>query len=227
MRIRGRQISWRSIAFGAAAIGLLVGLCLLAYHLFTGEQTVPRKIVPNVVQLKIVQPPPPPPPPPPKMIEQPKVTEQEIRTEQPQPDKPPAPDKPSDEPPAPGPLSLDAKGEGPPDAFALGGKPGGSDFLGGGGGGGGSKFGWYAAMIQNRARDALQKQRRLMGSEYEVAVLVWLRDDGSPDRVELVESTGDAEIDRMVVQTLEQMPRLPQAPPPDMPQPVLLWVSSV
>jgi TonB family protein len=156
------------------------------------------------------------------MVEQPKVRE-EVRAEQPMEKVDPRPAAPT----PPGPPALDAKAEGPGDAFALGGKPGGGDFLGGGGGGGGgSKYGWYAAMIQGHVQRSVQSQPNLQRTRYRVSVEIWLSADGTPQRVELISSTGAAELDQKLREALLRMSRMPQPPPSDLPQPVVLQVSS-
>lgn len=146
-----------------------------------------------------------------------------MKPEQPVENKPPAP-KQSASPP--GPPALDIKGQGPSDAFGLEGKPGGGEFLGGGGGGGGSRFGWYAAIIQGRAREALQKQRKLIGTRYQVGVQLWLSADGVPERIELINSTGKQDVDQLLRDVLLGLGKLPQPPPKDMPEPVILQVST-
>ena len=109
----------------AVAVLVFLAGAFGVYHVVTGDS--PKKRVLDTVAIKLVPPPPPPkdpPPEPPKLVEQQKI--------EPPIDKPM--DAPKDEPP-PGPLALDAKGEAGNDAFGLGGKVGGADFMSGGGGG--------------------------------------------------------------------------------------------
>jgi periplasmic protein TonB len=169
------------------------------------------------MRLVELPPPPPPPPPPPeqKMVEvtkQPEFTEQPPQQEQQQ-------QASADEPP-PGPLGLDVAGEGAGDGFGLAGRPGGNDAFGRGGGGTGSPFGWYSALVQGRISQVLQQQRALYNARYEVPALIWVGADGAIERVELMESSGKPEIDRLLVRAIESMPKLPQPPPQDMPQPI-------
>lgn len=226
VRIAGRKVLLRELGLSLGAALLLIGLVVLIYRILTGTEALPKKAVPDVVTLRLVQlpPPPPPPPPPPKMVEQPKLKEPEFKPEQPVENRPPTPKQAAN--PAPkGPPALDVKGGGPGDAFNLAGHPGGQPF-GGGGSGGGSRFGWYAALIQLHARETLQKQSQLHGSRYKVVVQVWLSPDGHPERVELVNSTGKSDVDQTLKRALEAMSRIPQPPPQDMPEPVILQVSS-
>ena len=122
--------------------------------------------------------------------------------------------------------ALDAKGEGPGDAFGLAGKPGGSDYLGGAGNGAGSAFGWYATIVQQRVQDTVGKQRKLREARFQAKVMLWFAADGRTERAELVRSTGKADIDRLLTDVLGAMPRLSEAPPKGMPQPVVLRVST-
>ncbi|MGH8447248.1 MAG: energy transducer TonB family protein [Solimonas sp.] len=210
----------RYAGYGAAALALAAFLGVCIYLLGRGS-AVPRKVEPQVVQMRVIELPPPPPPPPleQRMVEQ---TKQPEFTEQP-PDEQVAP-KNADTPP-PGPLALDVQGQGAGDGFGLGGKPGGSDVLGTGASGG-SRFGWYSALLQGRISQALQKQRRLYDARYAVPALIWLDADGAVQRVELLESTGKPDIDRLIVSVIEAMPRLPQPPPKDLPQPIATRISA-
>lgn len=211
-----------SIAGGAA---LLIAAAIVLFRLLPGGPTHERE-PPKIVQLRIVTPPPPPPPPPqklpePKMVEQPKMHEPMVK-----------PDKIVEQPKAPlpqppGPLALDTKGEGAPDAFGLVGNPGGNGLLGGGGGGSeGTRFGWYAAMIQGQIQALLQKEDKLRGARYRIAIRLWLDAGGKPTRVELINSTGESELDGLLKQTLLQMSPLKEAPPGDMPQPIILRIGA-
>lgn len=213
----------RRLATGAAVLLVLFCFGALLYRLFSGVRSVPRRNVPDVVTLRLV-PPLPPPPPPPKMVEPPKVRAT-VSPDKPLEDRPPAPKQAQEKPPE-GPPALDVKGAGPGDDFNLAGRPGGSDFLGGGGGGGGSRLGWYRAMIEGRVQAAVQKQRRLTTRPYRVGVEMWLTADGSPERVELLDSTGSAELDQALAAAIRAMPALPEPPPKEMQQPIVFQVRS-
>lgn len=207
----------RRIGTGVAVLTLLVAAVLLVRWLARGS-AIPYKAPPQTVQMRIVELPPPPPPPPPppeqKMVE---VTKQPEFTEQP-PQQEQQPQSTADEPP-PGPLGLDVQGQGPGDGFSLAGRPGGNEILGGGTGAG-NRFGWYSALVQGRISQALQRQRQLYDTRYEVPALIWIAADGTVERVQLIESSGKPEIDRLLVRAIESMPKLPQPPPQDMPQPI-------
>jgi hypothetical protein len=186
------------------------------------DRAPPRRVV-DTVQLKLIPPPPPPPPPPkvekppepPQAIEQPKVRE----------DKPVEKPKERDEPP-PQPLALDAKGGAGGDAFGLAGRPGGADYIGGGSTSGGSRFGGYANLIQSQIQDALKKDERLRNGRYRISLSVWLSAAGKPERVALISTTGDQDIDERIQQALLAMPPMRDAPPRDLPQPVRLRIDA-
>ena len=196
------------------------------YRLATGEAVIPKKVIPDVVSIRLVEPPPlpppPPPPPRPKMEEQPK--EREMIAPTPLQNVPPPPNNANAAPP--GPLALDTQGQGAPDAFGLAGHPGGSDALGNGGGGGaaGSAYGWYASMLESRIQDLLRHDRRLRGQRYEGAVSLRLAADSKLVSVDLIEGTGKRAIDEVVAQVLSEW--TPPQPPQGMPQPVIIKLRS-
>ena len=185
------------------------------YHVVTGES--PRKRVMDVVAIKLVAPPPPPkvepPSEPPKMVEEQKI--------EPPVDKPM--DSPKDEPP-PGPLALDAKGGPGGDAFGLGGKAGGADFLSGGGGG--TRFGHFAILMQDRITRSLHDDDKLNAEKFRVTLKVWLSELGKIQRVQVLHTTGDSDTDSRIEQVIGAMPALGEAPPKDMPQPIVVRIGA-
>lgn len=208
------------VAALAAAV-LLYGLVTM----LGGDGSKARKPVNEVVQLKLIKPPPPPPPPPPpkQKIEPPKQKVPEFKPATPTPEPP-------KQAPPPGPPALDAKGTGAGDAFGLQGKEGGADYrVGGGGEGGGgtgNRLGWYTTLLQQRAQGAVQRQRRLLEARFAITVQIWLAADGSTERVELLRSTGRPELDRLLKDTLKNMPKLSEPPPKDLPQPAVIRVTT-
>ena len=208
-----RPTGWRRWAPAAGILTVVIAICALIFVAVSGTSKTKRKPAQEVVKLRLVQPPPPPPP----KIEPQRMKQDFKPLETPPEQQAPAP---------PGPPALDAAGEGPGDSFGLAGRPGGGDYLGSGGGGGGSPFAYYAAMIQQRAQQAVEKQRKLRESKFKVTVQVWIAADGSTQRVEVYKSTGDQELDRLVEESLSAMSRLTENPPKGMPQPVVLRVSA-
>ncbi|MCA1452490.1 TonB C-terminal domain-containing protein, partial [Bradyrhizobium sp. BRP22] len=159
-----------------------------------------------------------------KMIEQPKMAEPEFKEEKPieKPQDEPVKDAKNDEPP--GPLSLDAKATGPGDLFNLGGKEGGSPY--GGGGGGGSRWGWYASMVQAQIESALRANNRTRRAVMEVQIRLWADSTGRINRVQLVPSTGDAELDALIRNDVLGGLTLREPPPKDMPMPMVTRVTA-
>jgi hypothetical protein len=207
--------TWRRNA-AIASVGLVVlGIGYTIVRIVSSDEP-PRKRVMEVVKLTLVPPPPPPPPkeepppPPPKMLEQ-KI--------EPPVDKPD--DTPKNEAPPPGPLALDAQGGPGSDAFGLGGKPGGSDYLiggGGGGGGFGNRFSHYASLMQDRIGRRLHEDDFLESAKFRATIRVWITPVGRVERVQIMRTTGDGKIDTM--------PALPEAPPREMPQPVIVRIGA-
>lgn len=184
----------------------------------------------TIVQIK--PPPPPPPPPPQKMIEQSPVKEQEFQEQKPVEE---AKEKPKDEPkpiqeskadePPPGPLSLDAKATGPGDLFGLGGKPGGHGLIGGGGGGS-TRWGWYAALVQTEIETALRTNEHTRSAVMQMRVRLWADTSGRVNRVQIVSSSGSAEIDSAVQHQVLPGMTFREPPPKDMPMPILMRITT-
>jgi protein TonB len=171
----------------------------------------------------------PPPPPPPK----PKPT--------PTPDETPPPDQPQpkmiDQQPvqnetkpapkiaAPAPLGTSITG------------PGGSDMglgsgngLGGGygeGGGGGSKYGWFASEVQTRVAQALRSNPRTRSASIShLIVRIWPDANGQITKVRIGGSTGDPALDSAIENDVLTGLQLPDAPPADMPLPIVMRISA-
>lgn len=201
-----------------AAIGVLIvlGVLLGLVKMISGLQDKddkPKRDVPQIVQ--IVRPPPPPeqPPPPPPPEE---------KVDEPLPQDTPDPE-PLDEAPPGAELGLDAEGVAGGDAFGLAARKGGADIIGGGGG---AAFAWYTGLIKDGILDALSGDERVRKGNYKLTVRVWLAQDGRVERIALVDSTGDAQLDAAVEQALGRMNRVREAPPLEMPQPVTLRIVS-
>ncbi|UFZ03331.1 TonB C-terminal domain-containing protein [Bradyrhizobium ontarionense] len=220
-----------SLRFAVTIIVIALPLGSVAYWVFAQrDQPPPPRQVHEITLLTITPPPPPPPPPkvaPPveqKMVEQPKMAEPEFKEDKPV-DKPqdkPIKDAKADQPP--GPLSLDAKATGPGDLFGLGGKPGGSPY--GGAGGGGSRWGWYASMIQQQIEAALRANDKTKKAVIRVQISLWADSSGRVSRVQLLSSTGDAALDQALRDDVLGSLMLRQPPPKDMPMPIVTRVTA-
>ena len=198
-------------------IGLAVGVLGVAAVAFvrgivTGGPPQTKKVV---QEIHVIRPPPPPPdvpPPPPPPPEE--------KVDIPDPQQKPDP-TPSDEPPPSEQLGLDADGSAGGDAFGLVGNKGGRELTGTGG----SAFAWYAGLLKNEIADRLNAEKRACPHEFSGDVRVWVRNDGSIDRVRMAQSTGDTTCDRAIESSLSRINRLSQAPPADMPEPINLRIA--
>lgn len=200
-------------------------LWLLIKELATGRPVQKKRAVQEISLLKPPPPPPPPkvaPPPPPKVEVEKKM---EVR----EPDQ--QPDKPAQAPP-PGPdLAVDAQGTGEGDGFGLVGKKGGADLIGGDGGGGagaGSRFAWYGALVKERIQERVQEMTakdKKKREDFKVTVNVWVNGSGVVTRAELVDSTGNTELDGELKAAFRGLPALREGAPTDMPQPIKLRIT--
>ncbi len=210
----GRRDNRRLIAALLIGAGVLTlgGLAAWGMRSFLSGAAPPPKHV--VQEVKLIRPPPPPPkveePPPPPEAEKVDI-----------PDPPPEP-TPSNDPPPGEQLGLDADGGAGSDGFGLVGRKGGRDLLASGG----SAFTWYAGLLKNEIVEQLQEEKRARSGAYSVVVRVWVRGDGSIERIRLAQSSGDRERDQAIEAALSRISRISQGPPSDMPQPISLRIVS-
>lgn len=206
-----QRTPWKGrVVGGVLAVLFLGALVWLIVH-FVNSPKGPRK--PTVQQVAILrQPPPPPPKPPEKQPEPPKIKE-EVKIDQPRPV--PTPDKPADPAPADKPLGLDADGSAGADGFGLAANKGGRDIttIGSNSGGGGGTGRYYTGLLQRNFFEALARNRKAPLDEFSVVVRVWIGDDGRVQRARIVDSSGNAELDRLIESTLADMLPLREVPP--------------
>ena len=200
---------------GGSAAFVLVFVAGMAYFvkLLNEPAPEPKRVIQEIA---LVRPPPPPPPeeepPPPPEIEE--------EVDMPEPEQMPEPIE-SNEPP-PGPLGLDADGTAGADGFGLLARRGGRDLLASAG----DRYGWYAGILQRDIVDYLTGDDQLRSSDYDVNVRLWLAHDGSVEQIEVVRGSGDVRLDERLRTALETMNRVAEAPPDDLPQPILLRIRS-
>ena len=201
------------IAVGLAVCVLGVGAVTFVRGILGGGAPPTKKVA---QEIHLIRPPPPPPdvPPPPPPPPEEKV---DIPDPQQQPDP-----TPSNEPPPGEQLGLDAEGSAGGDAFGLLGNKGGRDLVGSGG----SAFAWYAGLLKNEILDILGAEQKARTGGYTVVVHVWVRNDGTIDRVRIAQSSGDRERDRIIEAALVRIGRLSEAPPANMPEPISLRIVS-
>jgi outer membrane biosynthesis protein TonB len=202
---------------------LLIGLGVM----LSGDKDPPRKVQ-DLTIVTIVPPPPPPPPPPQaepppeqKMVEQTPIKQEIIEVKPVDIPKDAPPDANDD--PLPGPPALADAGKGPGDLL---GKEGGRGFIGGGGGGGGGggRWGWYASIVQSQIEAALRANEKTRHAVMQVQVKLWSDGMGRVNRVQLVSSTGDTELDAVIRNQVLRGLTLREPPPKDMPMPINMRV---
>ena len=169
-------------------------------------------------QITLVKPPPPPPPPPEEKPPEPEIKE-EVKIDQPEPT--PEPQQAEE---APAPLNV---GEGAEGGLDVGGTRGVPTLAGSGGG---NPWGRYDALLNEAVsaafQQALARDKALKGKNYKVMVKVWIDSSGKVTRTALIDSMGDAHAYEILKEALSNMRALRDAPPADMPQPVIVRVTS-
>jgi protein TonB len=189
------------------------GLFWLVRSFLDSAPATPKKVV---QEIRVIRPPPPPPdvePPPPP------PPEEEVDVPEPEPEPEPTP---SNEPPPGEQLGLDADGTAGSDGFGLAARKGGRDLLASGG----SAYSWYAGLLKNEILGQLQDEKKIRSGSYSVLVRVWVKPDGTIERIRLAQSSGNRERDEAIEQALTRIGRVSQAPPADMPQPISLRIVS-
>lgn len=201
---------------GFALLGVAV-LGLIAWgisSLMNSKPGKPRK--PPVVTLLPDKPPPPPPPPKEeKKPEPPKENPKDVKIEPPKEALQPAQNEP---------LKMEgAAGDG---ESAFGAGTVGREYSGGNIGSTGAMRGMYAGRLQRHLQEQLSRNRKLKESDYRVTVRVWLRRDGSVEKADLAQSTGNASVDELLREALLQVTAMREAPPENMPQPIRIRVTA-
>ena len=210
---KSRKIRFLPLILGTVVVTTLgVGAIALMRSFLQSTPGQPKQVV---QQIQLIRPPPPPPdlPPPPPPPEE--------KVELPDPQQKPDP-TPSNEPPPGERLGLDAEGSAGGDEFGLAARKGGRDLLASGG----SACAWYAGLLKGQILDQLNSEQHARMGNYSVVVRVWVRSDGTIDRVRIAQSSGNRERDQAIESALSRITRLPQAPPADMPEPISLRIVS-
>ncbi len=183
---------------------------------------VRKAAVPINVQLPPPPLPPLPPPPPPPKVEQ--VKEEVMEEQAPvQDDTPPEPE-PDNSPP---PMGTNITGDGPADGFGLGkAGAGGGNGTGRRLGGSGSKFGYYAAQVQNSISAAMRRNGTTKSATLSIVARIWADDTGRVTRATLNGSTGDPAVDAALRNEVLTGLQLQGPPPTGMKMPINLRLTA-
>lgn len=201
------------------AAGVLMVVALVFWSLqglFSGSPAKPK--VPPKISLVPDRPPPPPPKPEERKPEPPKAEQKEVKMDQPK-EAPPQPQSET--------LKMEGMAGDGPSAFQSG-SVANEDLsrVGKGGDFGGSAFASYSQVVKRRVEQSLARVNSLRGFPYRVEVRVWVGATGAIDRAELIDSTGNPEVDSVLRSALRELPNLTEVPPAGMPQPVRLRLTS-
>jgi TonB family protein len=218
------------VAIGAAVALVALALAGARWVVRSRQEPVQKRVLTITGVILKPDPPPGPPPPSPAPRVEPRVEEPQSRLVEVKSSDIPPPDapRPSGDPP-PGPLALATAATGEGDAFNLVGNPGGKGLLGtagsgdgtgiGNGGDGSSRFGWYFGRIAFAIEDSFRRMDRTRTAQTRVELRVWADAAGRITRVELLRSTGNAELDEAIRSIVGLTLREPL--PQDIPMPVV------
>ena len=177
-------------------------------------------------QIATIIPLPPPPPPPPEPEQPPPEPEQKEEVVQPEPEPEPTPvdePKPEEEaPPSPAddladPMQMDADAQAGTDSFNIGAGRGQGMSGSGGGRAGNATYSQYLAYALQKI---LREDERTRNLTFRLQANIWLTPSGQVQRVELVRSSGDADVDAQVIAALRAVPGLDERPPASVGMPV-------
>lgn len=95
----------------------------------------------------------------------------------------------------------------------------------GDGKGAGRGFGFYTNELKSELQSLLNRKDKVRGSEYRAAVALWIGPDGRIQKVEIIGTSGDPQLDARLREAIAERDRF-RAPPESMPQPVKLRVTA-
>ena len=64
--------------------------------------------------------------------------------------------------------------------------------------GAGGPFAWYTSRIQDSIKKVLSANKKARTANYDLQIKLWLKQDGSVERFELADSTGNADLDQSI-----------------------------
>lgn len=203
--IQRRVFPTRRIVLGVVVVLFLAGIVAVVRAVMS-DAPAPSRVVQTVSLL---------PPPPPPEIEQ-KPPEPQIKEEVVIPEPQPM----QQDAAASADLGVDADGTGSGDGFGLVGKKGGRDLLDGG------PFGWYGSLLGADIEDSLAARKKLRQAKYTAVLDLWIGRDGRIEKVELVRTSGNRDLDAVLRMAVAEVGKVREPPPAEMPQPVRLQVTS-
>jgi periplasmic protein TonB len=147
-----------------------------------------------------------------------------------------SPDQSQDNAPAGSDLGVDGEGGAGSDSFGLVGKKGGRNITLGGGGGGGlsrmsllTKYGWYTRKVEKelwqQVKIILDRDGGIPKGKHQATIHLVLNANGKIIRSRLVETSGDAKIDKAVKSALLSM-KVSEPLPDGMPSSMTIRISS-
>jgi protein TonB len=196
----------RFIVIGALVVLFLAGIIAVIKTVMT-DRPSPQRVVQTITLL---------PPPPPQIEEKPPepVVKEEVTIPESQPMQ-------QDEAQAASAnLGVDADGTGSGDGFGLQAKKGGRNLLDGG------PFGWYGSLLGTDIQGSLAERKKLRQVKYSAVLDLWISKEGRIEKVELVRTSGNSDLDSALRLAVAEVGKVREPPPPEMPQPVRLQVTS-
>ncbi len=170
------------VAAGTGLIVIVAVAVVLLIKNFLADSGESKKH--RVQQISLIKPPEPPPPPPKPPEEKPPEPKEVIKQEVPKQEQP---------------IKADSQPPGPSGPSSANGDP----SLGiGGGSGGGSRYGYFVGLLQKGIIDQFNRNEKLHKKEYKLGVGVWIEQDGTFSKIELLDSTGDKELDALLKKEL-------------------------
>lgn len=195
---------------GIAIVAILVlALLIWAAKSLVSGQTAPKRQTVKIAVLPDTPPPPPPPPPKEEKKQEQKQEQQQVQTPK------------QEAPPEPQQLKMEGPAGDGPSPFAGGEVH--NDYIGGdiGNGDARERYASYAGRLSQQLQADLSR-RNLKGAG--AKVLLWLAADGTIQRYKLL-PTGDEAFRHQLETAFEDIKRVGEAPPSDMPMPVGLDVN--
>jgi len=204
-------------AWAVAGLAVLAGLSWLIW-LWANDTAGVRR---QVAKQEMIIPLPPPPPPEETPKPEPEPEPEEVVEPEPEPEPTPVEEPTPEEPPSPADdlseaMQIDGEAQAGSDAFNI--------AAGGGGGMGGSGAGVgnasYGQYLSYAFQKALREDQSIRHLSYRVEVNLWLDRSGRVTRVQLLESSGDDDVDDKVIAALRDIKPMDQEPPRTLTLPV-------